>query len=390
MRIPKFLVGIATVAVLVAACSSGASPTPAPTTAPTEAPTAAPTAAPTEAPTAAPTEAPSPTAAPKAFKACQVSDTGGIDDKGFNANAWKGMQDAAAELGIEVKFLESKAETDYERNLQQFIDEKCDMIVTVGFLLGDATAKFANANPLTEFAIVDYAYDPKIQNVAGLVFQTDEAAMMAGYLAAAMSKSGKIGTFGGINIPPVTIFMNGLAAGINYYNKVNNASVELLGWDPTAADGKGDGTFTGDFSDKDKGKQVTLSFIQEGADVIVPVAGPVGLGAAAAVQENKDNGVMLIGVDTDQFISAPEYGDVTLTSILKRIDNAVKAAVKASYDNTFMGGVYNNTLANDGVGLAPFHDFESAVSQDVKTALDDLKAKIISGEVKVSDYLSAK
>jgi basic membrane protein A len=226
--------------------------------------------------------------------------------------------------------------------------------------------------------------------VAGLVFQTDEAAMMAGYLAAAMSKSGKIGTFGGINIPPVTIFMNGLAAGINYYNKANGTSVELLGWDPTAADGKGDGTFTGDFSDKDKGKQVTLSFIQEGADVIVPVAGPVGLGAAAAVQENKDNGVMLIGVDTDQFVSAPEYGDVTLTSILKRIDNAVTAAIKASYDNTFMGGVYNNTLSNEGVGLAPFHDFESAVSADVKAALDDLKAKIISGEVKVSDYLSAK
>jgi basic membrane protein A len=390
LRIPKFLAGIASVAVLVAACSSGASPTPAPTTAPTEAPTAAPTAAPTEAPSVAPTEAPSPTAAPVAFKACQVSDTGGIDDKGFNANAWKGMQDAAAALGVEVKFLESKAETDYERNLQQFIDEKCDMIVTVGFLLGDATAKFANANPLTEFAIVDFAYDPKIQNVSGLVFQTDEAAMLAGYLAAGMSKSGKIGTFGGINIPPVTIFMNGLAAGINYYNQQNGTKVELLGWDPTAADGKGDGTFTGDFSDKDKGKQVTLSFIQEGADIIVPVAGPVGLGAAAAVQENKDNGVMLIGVDTDQYVTAPEYGNVTLTSILKRIDNAVSGAIKSSYDNTFMGGIANNTLANEGVGLAPYHDFESAVPADLTSAIDALKAKIISGEVKVSDYLAPK
>ncbi len=389
MRISKFLVGIASVAVLVAACSSGASPTPAPTTAPTAAPaTAAPTAAPTEAPSVAPSVSPS--ASAKAFKACQVSDTGGIDDKGFNANAWKGMQDAQAELGVEVKFLESKAATDYDRNLQQFIDEKCDMIVTVGFLLGDATKKFAEANPLTEFAIVDFAYDPKIQNVAGLVFQTDEAAMLAGYLAAGMSKSGKIGTFGGINIPPVTIFMNGLAAGINYYNKQNGTKVELLGWDPTANGGKGDGTFTGDFNDKDKGKQVTLSFIQEGADVIVPVAGPVGLGAAAAVEENKDNGVMLIGVDTDQYISAPEYGNVTLTSIMKRIDNAVKNAVKASYDNTFQGGVYNNTLANEGVGLAPFHDFDSKVSADLKTAITDLQAKIISGEVKVSDYLSAK
>jgi basic membrane protein A len=325
-----------------------------------------------------------------AFKACQVSDTGGIDDKGFNANAWKGMQDAAAALGVEVKFLESKAEGDYARNLQQFIDENCNMIVTVGFLLGDATAEFAKANPLTEFAIVDYAYDPKIQNVSGLIFQTDEAAMLAGYLAAGMSKSGKIGTFGGINIPPVTIFMNGLAAGINYYNQEKGTKVELLGWDPTAAEGKGDGTFTGDFSDKDKGKQVTLSFIQEGADIIVPVAGPVGLGAAAAVQENKANGVMLIGVDTDQYVTAPEYGDVTLTSILKRIDNAVSGAIKSAYDNTFMGGVANNTLANEGVGLAPYHDFESAVPADLTAAIDALKAKIISGEVKVSDYLAPK
>jgi basic membrane protein A len=317
--------------------------------------------------------------------ACEVSDTGGIDDKGFNANAWKGMEDAkAAGIAREVKFLESTAETDYARTIDTFIGEKCDIITTVGFLLGDATAAAAKANTGVKFSIVDFAYDPTIPNVLGLTFQTDEAAMLAGYLAAGMSKSGTVGTFGGINIPPVTIFMDGLAAGINYYNKEKGTSVKLLGWDAV----KKNGSFTGDFSDKDKGKQLTAGFIQEGADIIVPVAGPVGLGAAAAVQEAKAQGVMLIGVDTDQFVSAPEYGDVTLTSIMKRIDNAVLASVKAVADGTFAGGVYVGTLANEGVGLAPFHDFDASVSADLKAGIDALKAKIIGGAVEVSVYFA--
>ncbi len=320
-----------------------------------------------------------------------MSDTGGIDDKGFNANAWKGMEDAKTEgIAKDVAFLESKAATDYARNIDTFIAQKCDIIVTVGFLLGDDTAKSAKANPNQKFSIVDYAYDPAIPNVLGLTFQTDEASMLAGYLAAGMSKSGKIGTFGGINIPTVTIFMNGLAAGINYYNKENSASVKLLGWDPTANGGKGDGSFVGDFSSKDKGKAITQGFIQEGADVIIAVAGPVGLGAAAAVEEAKAQGAMFIGVDVDQYLSAPEYKDIMLTSIIKRIDNAVKASVQQVADGSFKGGVYVGTLANEGVGLAPFHDFDSKVSADLKGKIDALKAKIISGEVKVSDYLAAQ
>ncbi len=372
------LVSLAAASILFAACGGGATPTPAPT--PTPTPVAS--VAPSEAPTATPV----PTATPASIKlGCQVSDTGGIDDKGFNANAWKGFEDAkAAGFVSEIKFLESTAETDYARNINQFISEKCDIITTVGFLLGDATKAAAEANPTQKFSIVDFAYDPTIPNVLGLTFQTDQAAMLAGYLAAGMSKSGTIGTFGGIKLPTVTIFMDGLAAGINYYNKEKGTKVKLLGWDPV----KKDGSFTGDFSDKDKGKQLTAGFIQEGADIILPVAGPVGLGAAAAVQENKAQGVMLIGVDTDQFISAPEYGDVTLTSILKRIDNAVKASVQAVADGSFKGGVYVGTLANEGVGLAPFHDFDSAVPADMKAALSDLSTKIADGTVKVADYLA--
>ena len=377
MRTSRGLIGaLAAASILFAACGGGASPTPAPTATPAATPV----------PTEAPTATPEPTPAPASVAlACEVSDTGGIDDKGFNANAWQGMQDAkAAGFVKEIKFLESTAETDYARNIDQFISDGCDIITTVGFLLGDATKAAAEANPTQKFSIVDFAYDPTLANVLGLTFQTDEAAMLAGYLAAGMSKSGKIGTFGGINIPPVTIFMNGLAAGINYYNKEKGTTVALLGWDAV----KSDGSFTGDFNDKDKGKQLTAGFIQEGADIIVPVAGPVGLGAAAAVQEAKAQGVMLIGVDTDQFVSAPEYGDVTLTSILKRIDNAVKASVQAAADGSFKGGVYVGTLANEGVGLAPFHDFDAAVSAELKAAISDLATKISGGTVKVADYLA--
>src|SRR3990172_6856076 len=147
------------------------------------------------------------TAAPGAeFKACQVTDTGGIDDKSFNATAWKGVEDAVDTLGIEGKFLESQQQTDYEANINAFIEEGCDIIVTVGFLLGDATAAAANANPDVSFSIVDFAYDPVIPNVQGQVFNTDEAAFLAGYAAAATTQTGKVGTFGGIQIPPVTVF----------------------------------------------------------------------------------------------------------------------------------------------------------------------------------------
>src|SRR6266545_3241749 len=161
-------------------------------------------------------EGASPTGAAKpgvGMSGCEVTDTGGIDDKSFNATAYKGLTDAEADLGIKSSYLESQTQQDYTPNIRAFLG-KCDLIVTVGFFLGDATAAAAKANADQKFAIVDFAYDPPIKNVLGLTFQTDQAAFLAGYLAAGMTKSGKIGTFGGANIPTVTIFMNGLAAGI--------------------------------------------------------------------------------------------------------------------------------------------------------------------------------
>ncbi|HYO44262.1 MAG TPA: BMP family ABC transporter substrate-binding protein [Candidatus Limnocylindrales bacterium] len=381
MRTTIRLVALVSAASIALAACGGAAATPAPATAPPA--TAAPA---TEAPaTAAPTEAPA-TAAPVAFKACMVSDTGGIDDNSFNENAWKGMEDAKAKLGVEVKFLESRAATDYEKNINQFISEKCDMIVTVGFLLGDATKAAAEANPNIRFAIVDFAYDPAIPNVEGLVYTTNEAAMLAGYVSAGMSKSGTMGTFGGINIGGgVTDFMDGFVAGANYYNKEAGKSVSVLGWDAV----KKEGSFTGNFDSLDDAKALTVPMLQEGADVILPVGGPIGGGAYTALQETpaEDYG---IGVDVDWVQSAPQYRDVLLTSVLKKIDVSVTAAVERAVKGETAQAVFVSTLANGGVDLGPFNDFDAKVPQALKDGVAALKAKIISGEVKVADYFAAQ
>jgi len=314
-----------------------------------------------------------------AFKACQVTDTGGVDDKGFNQTAWKGVQDAEKELGVEAKLLESNAETDYEPNINSFIGEKCDIIVTVGFLLGDATKKAAEANPGTKFSIVDFAYDPAIPNVLGQVFATDEAAFLAGYLAAGVSKSGVVGTFGGINIPPVTIFMDGFYHGVQHYNKAKGTSVQVLGWDPAAKEG----LFTNNFSNLDDGRAFAKNLADEGADIVMPVAGPVGLGSAALAAEMGADALKIIGVDVDQFVTDPEHGGVYLTSVEKKMDSTVLAAIKAAMDGTFKGGVVVGTLKSGGVGLAPYHDLESAVPAELKAEIEALSKGIIDGTINV-------
>lgn len=322
------------------------------------------------------------------MSACEVTDTGGIDDRSFNATAYKGLTDAQAKLGVTAKYLESQTQDDFTPNIQAFIDEGCDIIVPVGFLLGDATQAAAVANPDQKFAIVDVNFfdnkgnDVTYDNVKELTFSTDQAAFLAGYLAAGMTKTGKVGTFGGINIPPVTIFMNGFAAGIGKYNQDNGTNVQLLGWDAA----KQDGTFTGDFENQDNGKRVTEDLISEGADIILPVAGPVGLGAAAAAQDAGN--VMLIWVDTDGCVSAADYCSLFLTSVMKNMDVAVFDSVKSVVDGTFTGGLYVGTLENGGVGIAPYHDFDSQVPQDLKTKIDELKQGIIDGSVSVdpADY----
>ncbi|MFP5308489.1 MAG: BMP family protein [Actinomycetes bacterium] len=313
-------------------------------------------------------------------KACQVTDTGGVDDRSFNQTAYAGLERAESELGAEIAVLESSSDADFEPNINEFVSQECDLIVTVGFLLGEATEAAAQANPDTDFAIVDFAYETEYDNLLGLTFATDQAAFLAGYVAAAMTETGKVGTYGGINIPPVTIFMDGFLAGVRYHNQEKGTSVEVLGWDGT------DGTFTGDFESQDNGRQVTDQLLSNGADIIMPVAGPVGLGSAAAIEEAGSG--KLIWVDTDGFESANQFSSLMLTSVMKNMDVAVFDAIAAVADDSFAGGVYSGTLENGGVGLAPFHDFEDEVPQEVKDELEALRAGIIDGSISVSpaDY----
>ncbi len=314
------------------------------------------------------------------FQACQITDTGGVDDRSFNQTVWEGFQQAEEELGIEIAVLESESEADFDPNIRAFIDRGCDLIVTVGFLLGEATEQAAQENPEQLFAIVDFAFEDTYDNVREIVFETDEAGFLAGYVSAGTTETGTIGTYGGINIPTVSIFMDGYLAGAEYYNDEHGTDVAVEGWDGN------DGLFTGDFESQDEGRRVTDSLLEGGADIIMPVAGPVGLGSATAIEDFGEG--LLIWVDTDGYVSAPEFSDLMLTSVLKRMDVASFTVIEEVMNDEFEGGIFAGDLENEGVGIADFHDHEDTVPDEVKDALDDLEQGIIDGEISVdpADY----
>ncbi|RJK95286.1 BMP family lipoprotein [Vallicoccus soli] len=308
------------------------------------------------------------------FTGCMVSDSGGIDDRSFNASAWAGLQKAETDLGIAPKFVESRTDADYGPNINSLVADDCGIIVTVGFLMGDATSEAATANPEERFAIVDSAPETPIENVKPLSFNTAEAAFLGGYLAAGMSESGTVATFGGAQIPPVTIFMDGFVDGVAYYNEQKGTDVQVLGWDKAAQNG----SFTGDFEDQNKGRQLAQNFISQGADVILPVAGPVGLGAAAAAEAS--GSTRLVWVDSDGTETAPQYAELFLSSVLKRVDNAVEAATADALEGDFTNEAYVGTLENEGVGLAPLAE---DVPEELAAEIEEVRQGIIDGTIAI-------
>jgi basic membrane protein A len=316
------------------------------------------------------------TAAASNFTACMVTDTGGIDDKSFNAAAWEGMQAAEKAGKAKSSYVQSKAETDYPTNIKSLQTQGCKLIVTVGGLMGDATKAAAKATPAQKFVEVDSGGNGT--NLKGLQFDTAQAAFQGGYLAAAYSKTGKVATYGGLKIPPVTIYMDGFQQGIEYYNKQKSKNVKLLGWDMKAQNG----SFAASFIDQNKGQQLANNFIAQGADVIFPVAGGTGLGSAAVAKSTGK--ATVIWVDTDGFVSAPQYGSVLLTTVEKNMAAAVDKALEDASAGNFDPKDYIGTLANDGVGLAPFHNFDSKIDAGLKTELDAIKADIVSGKIVVT------
>lgn len=323
------------------------------------------------------------------FLGCMVSDAGGWDDQSFNQSGKEGLENAVKNLGIEEKDAESQGDADFKPNVDNMVQAGCNLTFGVGFLLEDAIQEAAEANTDLNFALVDSTFsdaDGKpvtIDNAKPLVFNTAEAAYLAGYVAAATSESGKVGTFGGIQIPSVTIFMDGFADGVKKFNEENKKDVKLLGWNKE----KQDGSFSGDFENQGQGQALTKQLISQGADVVMPVAGPVGLGAAAAAKEAKD--VKIVWVDSDGYEST-EYGDIILTSVVKQIANAVEDTVAEAQKDKFSSEPYVGTLENEGVGLAPYHDFEDKVPEDVKKKVEELKKQIIDGSLTVDSESTPK
>ncbi|KAB1154925.1 BMP family ABC transporter substrate-binding protein [Micromonospora sp. AMSO12t] len=321
----------------------------------------------------------------KKYSACMVTDVGGIDDKSFNTSAWKGLEEAKkANDKIDIKYVASKAEADYEVNLTQYVNQKCDFILAVGGLMENATKKVAQANPNQQFGIVDSK--PGVDNVYPMQFDTAQAGFLAGYLAAGMSKSGTVGTYGGLPISPVTIFMDGYADGVAHYNKTKSKSVKVVGWDKATQKG----SFTNDFVKQDEGKKVSDALVAQGADIIMPVAGGAGLGTTGAAKASGGK-YNTIWVDVDGCESTQDCAAI-ITTVEKNIPDAVKEAVVKAAGGEKLSATpgYLGNLSNNGVGLAPYHEFDGKVPAELKAEIDKLKADIAAGTVTVTSAAQPK
>jgi basic membrane protein A len=320
---------------------------------------------------------------------CMVSDSGGFDDKSFNQLGAEGLRAGAEELGVEPILVESATDVDYLPNIENLISQGCTLIFTVGFNLSDATVEAATANPDLNFAIIDDAADNDFNgeidapNIKPILFDTSQAAFLAGYAAAATTKTGIVGTYGGMLFPTVSIFMDGFAQGVEHYNTEKGATVQVLGWDRAAENG----TFIGSFDAGTDSLNAAQNLLDQGADVLLPVGGEIYQSAAQAIRDSGKE-VALLGVDADLFVTDPDYTDLYLTSILKGIAQATSEVVTSAGAGEFDTTPYLGTLENDGVGIAPFHEYEDKVPAELQDELDAIREQIVSGELTIESYLA--
>lgn len=374
-RISNIMAVLAVFVLVLTACG------PAPTEAPpvTQAPvTEAPV---TEAPV---TEAPV-TEAPVPFRVGFVTDTAGIADKSFNQTQWEGIQRAESELGIQAQYAQSTEASQYTPNLTTFASEGYDLVIAAGFFLANDLALVAAQYPDTHFAICDMTFPAPfdvaaptvgnaecIPNAMGEIFKTDQPAYLAGYLAAGMTTSGKIGYFGGAKIPTVTIFGVGLQKGIEAYNAAHGTSVTLLGWDNAT----GEGLFTNNFTDMAVALQAATSLFDEGADIVIGVGGLIG---SVVWPLAKERGGLGMWVDVDGTKQFPNDQDVILTSIMKNMGQAHYDVIKAAMEGNFEGcTTYVGEMANNGVQLGPIGAGIS-VPADLLAEVEALKAQMVAG-----------
>lgn len=330
------------------------------------------TEAPAEAP-AAPAEPAAPAA--KVVKACLVTDSAGIGDRSFNDAVWKGLESAKADYNADISYIESKSADDYAPNLQACLDSEADVVVCVGFMMADACAKAIDANPDTKFIGVDI-YGLGKPNFIGIDAYMEQTSFLAGYLAAGMSESKVLGTWTGFVGPVVLSFMDGFYMGAQEWAKVHNTPVTVLGYDPKDMDNAAN---IGSWDDTDKGRALSETQMDNGADIIYGVCGNVGAVAAAAMQERGYG--YIFGMDQDWTITNAQYSDQILGSALKNMHVAVYEIMKnLAVNDTFDGGKdYILTLANGGTSLAPNPAID--IPADLLAEVDALAAKIKSGEL---------
>ena len=294
-------------------------------------------------------------AADAKIKVGMVTDVGGVNDKSFNQLAWEGLR-ALDPDAFEVNYLESKTDADYLTNINTFIDEEYDLIITVGYMLADATLEAAMDNPDQKFAIVDDSSCADLENVACLMFAQEECSYLVGLVAGSVTKSNTVGYVQGMVSDPMNLF------GIGYITGVLEACPEATILQYNA----------NNFGDIAGGNTAAKDMITKGADVIYHAAGGTGNGVMNACDEA---GIYGIGVDKDQRV---ELGlECIITSAMKRVDVACQDISKAVKDDAFKGGVHLYNLANDGVGIAPTTD---VVSAETLEKVEAAKKAIIAGE----------
>ena len=296
---------------------------------------------------------------PSDLKIGLITDVGGVNDGSFNQSSWEGLEKAGEDLGVTVNYLESATDADYQPNMETFVDEDYDLIISVGYMLADATKEAAEANPDTKFAIIDDS-SIDLPNVTSLMFKAEQASYLVGYVAGLTTKTNNIRFVVGMTNETMNQFGYGYCAGAIDANP--DITVQQFN--------------ANSFADSATGKSMANTAITNGADIVFQAAGATGLGVIEACQEA---GVYAIGVDSDQSSIAPK---TVLTSAMKRVDTAVYDAVQELIDGKLEGGVETFDLAAGGVDIAPSQDL---ISDDVIKAVDDVKEKIISGDVVVPD-----
>ena len=299
-----------------------------------------------------------------------VTDTGGIGDLSFNMMAWEGLQRAEKELGIVPNKIESQQVGDYANNLQRLAEKDCKLVIAVGYALEPAVKEVAARYPQTHFAIIDSA-EPKAENVTGVIFHEEEGSFLAGALAGGMSKSGKLGFVGGQEIPLIKKFEAGYRAGIRTTNPSATVTAK----------------YTNTWEDVAKGKELALSLFGGGADVIYHASGRCGVGVIEAARD-QGPGFWAIGVDADQdYLGTadtknPAPPSRVLTSMMKRVDNAVVALCKEAKDGKVAAGVRDLGVKDDGIGLSPMKYTKSEIPADLLAKVEKLKGQIAAGELK--------